>query len=207
MGLYIFPIPSNTVHTDRNSNISKKLSIRSKGTVPQGFFRECFPGPLSLIFFWKIHEIIRSSRCTTGIKDICGKWKKSSIRGVINFLFRHMGNRVHMWIHFFLILTLRCKQSDIVAIICHWNSWHRWQIFWWLGDLPLASTTPVANFPPISTTAVVNANHRKDVANGGQLPPVTMTPTANLPRVSLTPVVHLDLQISPRILRKKWKSP
>ncbi len=37
-----------------------------------------------------------------------------------------------MWINFFFKFTLRCKQSDIVTIICHWSQQHQqyqWQIY------------------------------------------------------------------------------
>jgi hypothetical protein len=41
--------------------------------------------------FSKIHGDIRSSRCTTGVVDTSGKWKKSSIRKVLIILFGHLG--------------------------------------------------------------------------------------------------------------------
>ncbi len=37
------------------------------------------------------------------------------------------------------------------------------------------------------------------------MPPMLLTPGTNLPPVSLIPVVHLDLQISPRMLSKKFE--
>ncbi len=40
--------------------------------------------------FSKIHGDIRSSRCTTGVVDTSGKWKKSSIRKVFIFSFGHL---------------------------------------------------------------------------------------------------------------------
>ncbi len=66
------------------------------------------------------------------------------------------------------------------------------------------STTPVANFPLVSTTlakmvAKFAAGVVDTVAN---LVPVSLTPLANLPPVSLIPVMHPDLRISPRIFEK-----
>jgi hypothetical protein len=40
--------------------------------------------------FSKIRGDIRSSRCTTRVVDTGGKWKKSSIRKVLNILFGHL---------------------------------------------------------------------------------------------------------------------
>ncbi len=60
------------------------------------FFHESVsPKPLSIPlgpfrFFSKIREDIRSSRCTTGVVDTGGKWKKSSIIKVLNILFGHL---------------------------------------------------------------------------------------------------------------------
>ncbi len=64
-----------------------------KGTVSRDFlllvfFMNQFPpkpliipiGPFRI--FSKIHGDIRSSRCTTGVLDTSGKWKKSSIRNI-----------------------------------------------------------------------------------------------------------------------------
>jgi hypothetical protein len=51
----------------------------------------------------KIRGDIRSSRCTAGVVDTGGKWKKSSIRKVFNISFGHLlGSRVSVWINFFL---------------------------------------------------------------------------------------------------------
>ncbi len=61
-----------------------------KGTVPRDFRLQVFfnesvtPSPLSIPLgpfriFSKIREDIRSSRCTNGVVDTGGKWKKSSI--------------------------------------------------------------------------------------------------------------------------------
>jgi hypothetical protein len=75
------------------------------------------------------------------------------------------------------------------------------------GNLPPASLTLVENLPPVSTTQgeMVAKFAAGVVDTGGNLPPVSLTPVANLPPVSFKPVVHLDLQISPRIFRKKSK--
>jgi hypothetical protein len=37
--------------------------------------------------FFEIRRDIRSSRCTTGVVDTSGKWKKSSIRIILIILF------------------------------------------------------------------------------------------------------------------------
>jgi hypothetical protein len=61
-----------------------------------GFFRESVsPKPLSIPLgsfeiFSKVRGDIHSSRCTTGVVDIGGKWKKSSIRNVLHILFGHL---------------------------------------------------------------------------------------------------------------------
>jgi hypothetical protein len=88
------------------------------------------------------------------------------------------------------------------------------------GNLPLASLTPAANLPPVSTTqgdlvakfaaSVVDTCGKFAacvIDTGGNLPPVLLTPVANLPPVSLTLVVHLDLRISPRIFEKIRNDP
>jgi hypothetical protein len=53
------------------------------------------PKPLSILLglfkiFSKILGDIRSSRCTIGVVDTGGKWKKSSILKVLIILFRHL---------------------------------------------------------------------------------------------------------------------
>jgi hypothetical protein len=88
-----------------NIRVLKKLihagSIGLRGTVPrdfrlQSFFHESVsPKPLSLPlgpfhFFSKIRGDIRSSRCTIGVVDTGGKWKKSSIRKVLIIFFGHL---------------------------------------------------------------------------------------------------------------------
>ncbi len=62
-----------------------------------GFFHESiFPKPLStytirvVLNFLKIRGDVRSSRCTTGVVDTGGKWKKSSIIKVLIILFGHL---------------------------------------------------------------------------------------------------------------------
>jgi hypothetical protein len=83
-------------------------------------------------FFQKICEDIRSSMCTFVVNSTSDKWKNQKSCRYFN----------SMWINFFFMFTLRCKQSDIVTIICHlcqrhrcyqlqiysrWD-WCRWQI-------------------------------------------------------------------------------
>jgi hypothetical protein len=44
----------------------------------------------SFQIFSKIHGKIASKNCTTGVVDTGSKWKKSSIRKVLNILFGHL---------------------------------------------------------------------------------------------------------------------
>jgi hypothetical protein len=66
----------------------------------QDFFMNEFQNPKALSIpswsfriFSKIRGDIRSSRCTTGVVDIGGKWKKSSIRNVLMNWNYSMGSR------------------------------------------------------------------------------------------------------------------
>ncbi len=71
-----------------------------KGAVSQDFFFGIFhesvsPKPLIIsigpfLIFSKIHGDIRSSRCTTGVVDTGGKWRKSSIRKIFIISFGHL---------------------------------------------------------------------------------------------------------------------
>ncbi len=109
-----------------------------KGTVPRdfpGFFHESVsPKPLSIPLgqfqiFPKIHGDIRSTRCTTGVIDTSTKWKKSSISKVLIVLFGHLWVVELTYRYMFSFkFTLRCKQSDIVSIICLRYHWHWLQI-------------------------------------------------------------------------------
>jgi hypothetical protein len=68
--------------------------------------------------FLKIRGDIYSSMCTTVVVDTGGKMEKSSIRKV---LFGHLWVVELTYRYIFPFkFTLRCKQSDIVPIICHW---------------------------------------------------------------------------------------
>jgi hypothetical protein len=67
-----------------------------KGTAPrdfqlQVFYMISFPQApdytIRAISILKIRRDIRSSRCTTGVVDTGGKWKKSSIKKVFNISF------------------------------------------------------------------------------------------------------------------------
>ncbi len=69
--------------------------------------------------FSKIRRDIHGSRCTTGVNDTGGKWKKSSSRKILIILFGHL------WVVEF---TVKCLQPEIVLIICHRCRWHRLQI-------------------------------------------------------------------------------
>ncbi len=67
--------------------------------------------------FSKNHGDIHSSRCTTSVIDTCGKWKKISIRKVLNIMFGHLwvAKLRYRSFFFFFKLTLKCKQFDIVC--------------------------------------------------------------------------------------------
>jgi hypothetical protein len=77
---------------------------------------------LSLLPFQNFSQIcgdIRSSRCTTGVVDACGKWQKSSIIKVLNILFGHLWKVELTYRYIFAIkFTFRSQQPDIVPIIC-----------------------------------------------------------------------------------------
>jgi hypothetical protein len=79
--------------------------------------------------FSKICGDIRGSRCTTGVDDTGGKWKKSSRRKISIILFGYLWVVELTDIYIFAFkFTLRCLQPDIVLIICHRCQRHRWQI-------------------------------------------------------------------------------
>jgi hypothetical protein len=116
---------------ERNCQTNLSRNCPFKGTVPrdfQGFFHESVsPKPQNIPKepFWVFSKIcrgIRSPRCTTS-----GKWKKSSMRKVLNIFFGHFWvvELTYGYIFFFKF-TLRPEQFDIVPII-----WHRWQIYRW----------------------------------------------------------------------------
>jgi hypothetical protein len=88
-----------------------------------GFFHESVsPNPLGIplgVFriFSKICRYIRSSRCTTGVVDTSGKWKKSSIIKVLIILFGHLWEVELTFRYIFAFkFTLRSQQPDIVPI-------------------------------------------------------------------------------------------
>jgi hypothetical protein len=129
--------------------------------------------------FSKIRGDIRGSRCTTGVNDTGGKWKKSSSSKISIILFGHLLVVELAYIYIFAFkFTSRYLQPDI----CHRCQHHMRN--WW-QNLPPVSLIPVANLQPVS------------LIPAAILPLVSLTPVANLP-----PVVHLYLQISPRIFEK-----
>jgi hypothetical protein len=72
--------------------------------------------------FSKIRGDIRSSRCTTGVVDTGGKWKKSSIIKVLIILFGHLWEveLTYRYIFAFQIhFKVSAQQPDIVPIICY----------------------------------------------------------------------------------------
>ncbi len=123
-----------------------------------------------LKFLHPVYASVDAHLCTD-VSDTGGKWKKILYQKSFNYFdWTPLGSRVNILINFFKF-TLRCRQSDIVPIICHQCRWPQWQI-------ATSSTTQAVyqwqNLPPMS------------LITGGKLPPV-----------SLILVVHLDLQISP----------
>ncbi len=186
--------------------------------LTSGFFHESVsPKHLSIPvrpfrIFSKIRGDIRGSRCTTGVNDTGGKWKKSSSRKILIILFGHLWVVELTYTYIFAFkFTIRCLQPDIVLIICHRCRWHRWQICcrcrWYRWQFATGVVDPCGKGELVAKFAagVVDTGGKFAagvVDTGGNLPPVSLTPVANLPPVSLTPVVHLDLRISPRIFEK-----
>ncbi len=151
--------------------------------------------------FLKIRGDIHSSRCTTGVIDTGGKWKKSSIIKVFIILFGHLWEVELAYRYIFAFkFTLRSQQPDIVPIItqvanlprvslkpvanCHRCCWHwrqiccryRWQVFHWYQQHWW--------------------NWWQNLLLG------SLIPVTKLPPVSLILAVHLDLRISLQIFKK-----
>jgi hypothetical protein len=116
--------------TKKKKNCNRVMS-KFKGTVSRDFrllvfFMKQFPPkPLSIQLgpfqiFSKIRGDIRSSKCTTGVVDTGGKWKKSSIIKVLIISFEHIWEVELAYGYIFVLkFTLRSQQPDIVTIICH----------------------------------------------------------------------------------------
>ena len=93
--------------------------------------------------FSKIRGDIRGSRCTTGVNDTGGKWKKSSSRKILIILFGHLWVVELTYIYIFAFkFTLLYLQPDIVLIICHRCQQHKGN--WW-QNLPPVSLIPVVH--------------------------------------------------------------
>jgi hypothetical protein len=112
--------------------------------------------------FSKICGDIRSSRCTTGVIDIGGKWKKSSIIKILIILFGHLWEVELTYRYIFALkFTLRSQQSDILILF------------------------------PLFATGVIDTGGKFAagvVDTGGKFSPVSWTPVSLTP-VSLTPAV------------------
>jgi hypothetical protein len=95
----------------------------------------------------KIRGDICSSRCTNGVVDTGGKWKKSSIIIVWTPLGRELTYRYIFTFKF----TLRSLKPDIVlttpAANCPWC-----RFFDTGGNTPPVTLTPVTNLPTVSIT-------------------------------------------------------
>jgi hypothetical protein len=120
----------------------------------------------------QICEDIHSSRCTTGVVDTSGKWKKSTNQKILIF-FEYLSQHID---------TLFSPTSLSVVSSLILLSFFATGVVDTDGKVPLMSLTPAANLAPASKILAVSL--------------------ANLLMVSLTPVVHLDLRISPRIFEK-----
>ncbi len=125
--LTYFTFFRSVTHT---SQLQELVCQRLKGTVSRDFrllffFMNQVPQAPEYTIravsnFSKIRGYIRSSRCTTGVVDTGGKWKKSSVIKVLIILFRHLWEvKLTYWYIFAFKFTLRSQQPDIVPIICH----------------------------------------------------------------------------------------
>ncbi len=94
---------------------SLSVCVQLKGTVPRDFRLLVFLKPLSMPLgpirlFSNICGDIRSSRCTTGVNDTGGRWKKSSMRKIlIFFVLTPLGSRVNIYIN--ICLQVHFKES------------------------------------------------------------------------------------------------
>ncbi len=66
------------------------------------------------------------------------QWQRRQMERIFNqksfnyFVLTPLGSRINIEINFSFTFTLRCKQSDIVPILCNRCGWHMWQIYcWW----------------------------------------------------------------------------
>ncbi len=88
-------------------------------------------------FFLKIRGDFCSSRCTTGVIDTGGKWKKSSIinqhcwqrRQICYRYQQHMQNWWQTLLPVSLIpVAICCQCGWYWRQFCRWCRWHQWQI-------------------------------------------------------------------------------
>ncbi len=160
-----------------------------------GFFHES-PSPKLLIItlepfriFSKILGDIRTSRCTTGVNDIGGKFATGvndtggklppvSTTPVAN-CHRYQWHRRQIW--------YRC--------CCHWCRWHRWQIMGTIsGCWHLKVNLKAKIYIYVSSTTLRWWNKIIKI--------FLIVYFFHLPPVSLTPVANLELRIFPRIFEK-----
>jgi hypothetical protein len=126
-----------------------------KGTVRrdfrlQVFFMNQFPKPLSIqleLFQFFFKNSWRYSRLKVHHWCRWHQWQMEKIFNQDSLIFLHLlvvelTNRSFFSFKF----TLRCQQSDIVPIICHWYQQHQWY--------------RRQNFPPVTLIPVVHRDLR-----------------------------------------------
>ncbi len=119
---------------------SARISFFSWVSFPQAPEYTSVLGPFRIF--------IRSSRCTTGVVDTGGKWKKSSIIKVLIILCGHLWE---------VELTYRCIFAFKFTLRSHSAAWYCSHY------LPPVSTTLaklVARLPPVSLIPVVHLDLR-----------------------------------------------
>jgi hypothetical protein len=119
-------------------------------------------------FFENLRRYSRSSRCTTGVNDTGGEWKKSSIIKVLIILFGHLWEVEVTYRNIFTFkFTLRSQQSAIVPLIpvanCHWCHWHRHQICLWYRYTGGKFATGVGDTGGAPWFANISVNFRKNL--------------------------------------------
>ncbi len=75
------------------------------------------------------------------------------------FVWTTLDSRINILIDISFKFTLRCKQSDIVPIVCHQCHCHQWQIYrqccWYLWQFATSVVDTSDKFAAVSTTTAV----------------------------------------------------
>jgi hypothetical protein len=116
--MYISVAPKTVSVDTKNRNLKGQCHGFSHESVSPKLVRI----PIgSFQFFSGICGDICSSRCTTGVVDTGGKWKKIFNQESLKyFVWTPLGSRLTNRYFFFFKFILRCKQSHIVLFMCHW---------------------------------------------------------------------------------------